>query len=88
MPKVFYNTPVTFQHIIDNIISNQKFIMCKVILKWFIFLKTFTNHLKRLKSLFHQLAINNLKLKSQKFNFFSSKLEYLRFVIKKQGLHP
>ena len=50
--------------------------------------KTFDKHLNDLEDVFDRLIKNNLKRKPKKCSFLKLELEYLRFVITKEGLHP
>ena len=89
MPQGLCNAPATFQWAMDNILSDLKLSCVLVYLDNInVFSRTFAEHLNNLENVFKRLINNNLKLKPKKCSFFKSELEYLGFVITKEGLHP
>ena len=83
------NAPATFQRAIDYIMSDLKLSCVLVYLDDInVFLRTFDEHLTHLEQVFNRLIKNNLKLKPSKCQFFKSQIDYLGFVIDKDGLRP
>ena len=89
MPQGLCNAPATFQQAIDNLLHDLKLSYVLVYLDNInVFSKISDDYLLHLEQVFKQLLNNNLKLKSCKYSFFKSELEYLGFVINQQGLNP
>ena len=53
-----------------------------------VFSCTFKDHLKDIEVVFNWLASTNLKLKPKKCSFFKNQLDYLGYLIDKDGLRP
>ena len=89
MPQGLCNAPATFQRIMDTILSDLKYSFVLIYLDNInVFSRTFKEHLEHLKQVFIRLAKNNLKLKHKKFNFFKDQIDYLGFIVSKDGLAP
>ena len=87
MPQGLCNALETFQQAMDVILDNLKLSCVLVYLDDInVFSYTFTNHLQHLEEVFCQLLKANLKLKPHKCQFFKEQLDYLGFVVNKDGL--
>ena len=53
-----------------------------------VFSRTFNEHVAHLEEVFKRLAKANLKLKTNKYVFSKEQIEYLGYVVDKDGLHP
>lgn len=73
----------------DSVLSDLKLTRVLVYLDDVnVYYRTFNEHLKDLEKAFNWLAGANLKLKKKKCTFFKEQLDYLEFLIDKNGLHP
>ena len=89
MPQGLCNVPATFQRIMDTILSDLKYSCVLIYLNNItVFSRTFNEHLEHLKQVFIRLAKNNLKLKPKKCHFFKDWIDYLGFIVSKDGLAP
>lgn len=89
MPQGLCNAPATFQRAMDYILSDLKLSCVLVYLDNInVFSRTFNKHLKHLEEVFSRVVKKNMKLKPSKCHFFKSQVDYLRFVIDKNGLCP
>ena len=52
------------------------------------FSKTFSDYMQHLREVFTRLGKANLKLKPSKCQFFKNNLEFLGFVVTKEGVKP
>lgn len=89
MPQGLTNAPATFQRAMDAVMGDLKLTSVLVYLDDInVFSRTFHEHLRHLEEVFQRLLKANLKLKPRKCNFFKEHLEFLGFVISKDGLRP
>ena len=89
MPQGLCNAPATFQQIMDSVLADLKFSCVLIYLDNInVFSKTFNEHLEHLEQVFIRLAQNNLKLKPKKCHFFKDRIDYLGFIVSKDGLLP
>ena len=89
MPQGLCNAPATFQQIMDSVLADLKFSCVLIYLDNInVFSKTFNEHLLHLEQVFIRLAQNNLKLKPKKCHFFKDRIDYLGFIVSKDGLLP
>lgn len=89
MPQGLANAPATFQQCIDTVMGSLKLSCVLVCLDDInVYSQTFSNHLEHLKAVFKKLIYAGLKLKPRKCNFFKEHLEFLGFMVSKDGLWP
>ena len=89
MPQGLCNASATFQQIMDSVLADLKFSCVLIYLDNInVFSKTFNEHLVHLEQVFIRLAQNNLKLKPKKCHFFKDRIDYLGFIVSKDGLLP
>ena len=83
------NSPATFQWIMDSVLADLKFSCVLIYLDDInVFSKTFNEYLLHLEQVFICLAQKNLKLKPKKCHFFKDRIDYLGFIVSKDGLMP
>ena len=87
MPFKLTNTPTTLQTMINDTL--------KTILNWFamaylddivIYSKTLGEHVKHVKQVLEALASRSLRLKTSKCEFHKKKIEYLGYVVGREGI--
>ena len=87
MPFKLMNAPATFQTMINNTL--------KIILNWFamaylddiiIYSKTLGEHISHMKQVLEALASQSLQLKTSKYEFHKEKIEYLGYVVGREGI--
>ena len=89
MPFGLCNAPATFQRTMDRLLMNLKWNICLVYLDdVIIYSKTFEEHLDHLEQVFIRFRNANLKLKGPKCNFAQEEINYLGYVISKNGILP
>ena len=89
MPFGLCNSPVTFQRLMDTILSGLTPKSCMVYIDDVLVIgKTFAEHLDHLREVFKCLCDAGLKLKLTKCQFGSSKVVYLGFVVSREGISP
>lgn len=89
MPFGLSNAPSTFQRLMDNVLRNLTWKYCLVYLDdVIIFSKDFDSHLFRLEEILARFKAANLKLKPSKCKFLMEKVNYLGFLITRNGVKP
>ena len=89
MPFGLSNAPSTFQRLMDNVLRNLTWKYCLVYLDdVIIFSKDFDSHLIRLEEILIRFKEANLKLKPSKCKFLMEKVNYLGFLITREGVKP
>ena len=78
MPFRLCNTPVTFQHLMQNTLGELNLMYCVIYLDdVIVFGRTEEEHLEHLHVVFERFREFNLKLKPSKCSFFQSEIVYL-----------
>ncbi len=89
MPFGLTNAPSTFQRVMNNIFQ---YILHKHVLVYLddiiIYSKTFDDHIEHLREVFQLIRQAGLKLKSIKCDFFKKEIDYLGFIVSKDGIRP
>ena len=89
MPQGLSNALATFQRVMDSVMGDLKLSCVLVYLDNInVFSKTFSDHLDHLTQVFERLKTAGLKLKPKKCHFFKENIEFLGFVIFKNGIKP
>ena len=89
MPFGLTNAPATFQRLMDKVLKPVLFDFALVYLDDIIvFSKTIEEHFVHLDRVFSLLARDGLKMKTTKCEFFKGKLEYLGFIVSREGVAP
>jgi len=89
MPFGLCNAPSTFQRLMDNVLKNLTWKYCLVYLDdVIVFSKDFDSHLVRLNEILSRFEEANLKLKPSKCRFLMEKVNYLGFLISREGVSP
>ena len=87
MPFGLTNAPSTFQRAMNNIFRE---ILYKYVVVYLddiiIYSKTFEEHLKHLAEVFALLKAAGMRLKRAKCEFFKKEIEYLGYIISKEGI--
>ena len=88
MPFGLCNTPVTFQHLMQNTLGELNLTYCIIYLDdVIVFGHTEEEHLKHLWVVFECFSEFNLKLKPSKCSFFQMEIVYLAHHVSKEGIH-
>ena len=89
MPFGSMNAPVTFQRLMDRVLSGLTWKQVLVYLAdILVFAKSFLQHCESLIEVFSRLRRANLKLKPSKCVFGTHKVNYLGFTISDEGIKP
>jgi hypothetical protein len=89
MPFGLCNAPCTFQRLMNALLAGLTWEKCLVYIDDIIvFSVTFENHLERLENIFERFKAAKLKLNPKKCQFGMEKLQFLGFVLSKDGLKP
>ncbi len=89
MPFGLTNAPGTFQRLMNKILKPVLYQSTLVYLDDIIvFSKSIDDHINHLATVFKLLAINGLKLKLKKCEFFKDKIDYLGHVVSTEGVAP
>ena len=89
MPFGLCNTPMTFQHLMQNTLGELNLMYCVIYLDdVIVFGHMEEEHLERLHMVFKRLQDFNLKLKPSKCSFFLSEIVYLAHHIMWRGILP
>jgi hypothetical protein len=89
MPFGLTNAPSTFQRLMNTILRPVLNLSALVYLDdIIIFSKTVEEHITHIADVFKILAVNGLKLKAKKCEFFKTKIEYLGHVVSSEGVAP
>ena len=87
MPFGLTNAPVTFQRLMESCLGDLHLQCCIMYLDDIIvFSKTPDKHIQRLRSVFEKLDQAGLHLKPSKCEFFKKRVEYLGYIIFKNGI--
>ena len=87
MPFGLSNAGATFQRTMEYVLKGLTNVLCYLddIL---VYSKTFKDHMDKLEKTFMSLEKANLKLKPSKCIFCSERVEYLGFIVTKEGIVP
>ena len=89
MPYGLCNAPATFQHLMQNYLSELNLSFAMVYLDDVImYSEMLENHLKWLKAVFDHFAHHGLKLKPSKCHFFKEEITYLGHEFSAKGMLP
>ena len=89
MPFRLCNTPVMFQHLMQNTLGELNLTYCVIYLDdVIVFGRTEEEHLEHLHVVFERFREFNLKLKPSKCSFFQSEIMYLAHHISRRGILP
>jgi hypothetical protein len=89
MPFGLTNAPARFQTLMNTILKDLTWHQCMVYLDDVVaFLKTFEDHVKRLKKVLARIEEADLKLKPSKCTFGVDNVVYLGFHITRDGIKP
>ena len=89
MPFRLCNAPVTFQHLMQNMLGELNLTYCMIYLDdVIIYGRTKEEHLECLCIVFDRFREFNLKLKPSKCSFFQSEIIYLAHHVSQQGILP
>src|SRR5436190_1835369 len=89
MPFGLVNAPATFQRMMNIALGELVNDICLVYLDdIIIFGNTIEEHLSNIQKVFDKLRRANLKIQIDKSEFFKTEVEYLEFIISKDGLKP
>ena len=87
MPFGLTNAPATFQRLMDSVLRG---ILRKYALVYLddiiIFSQTWEEHLHHLREIFQRLRNANLRMKFKKCRFATDELEYLGYIVSREGL--
>ena len=87
MPFRLTNTPATFQRLMESCLGELHLQYCIIYLDdIIIFSKTPKEHLCHLRLVFKKISEAGLKLKPSKCEFFKTRLQYLGYIVSKQGI--
>jgi Reverse transcriptase (RNA-dependent DNA polymerase) len=84
MPFGLCNAPATFQRTMDKVLHEikEKFVLV------YLDSRTFKEHLQHLTEVLERIRNANLSLKSEKYNFIATELQFLGHVVGKDGVKP
>ena len=83
------NTPVTFQHLMQNCLGELNLTYTLIYLdNIVIFSDTEKEHIKRLAAVFEWFREHSLKLKPSKCHFFHKEINYLSHPVSAEGMKP
>jgi hypothetical protein len=89
MPFGLTNAPSTFQRAMNNIFKKELYKYVLVYLDdIIIYSKTFEDHLVHLRRVFELLLSAGLRLNRTKCEFFKNKIDYLGYIVSKDGIAP
>ena len=89
MPFGLCNATATFQRLMDLVLAGLQWSHCLVYLDDVIVLvKTFTEHLENLRTVFARLREAGLKLKPTKCAFLQPRVQYLGHIVSRDGVTP
>ena len=89
MPFGLCNAPSTFQRLMETVLAGLVRNACMVYLDDIMVMgKTFEEHVDNLRQVFDRLREAGLRLKPQKCTFGKGEVEYLGYVVSKNGLSP
>ena len=89
MPFGLFNTPVTFQRLMQNCLSELNLTYCLIYLDdVIVYSKTPEEHLQRMHVVFDRLREHGLKVKPTMCDLFRTELIYLAHHVSKDGVKP
>ena len=89
MPFGLCNVPVTFQHLMQNMLGELNLTYCIIYLDdVIVYSHMEEEHLERLWIVLERFCEFNLKLKPSKCSFFHSEIVYLTHHVSKEGIRP
>ena len=89
MPYSLCNTPVTFQHLMQNCLGELNLSFAMVYLDdVIVYSETPEDHLTQFQAIFDHFAHHGLKLKPSKCHFFKEEITYLGHKISAKGMLP
>jgi hypothetical protein len=87
MPFGLCNAPATFQRLMDVTLAGLNFEICLVYLDdIMVFSQNIESHLERLAALLERLSRANLKLKPSKCHFLRRSVQFLGYMLSKEGV--
>ena len=87
MPMGLTGSPPNFQCLVEKVIVCLTWKICVFYLDDIIILSsTPEEHLERLRPVFQRLRAHNLKINPDKLDFFRSKVQFLGYIVSKDGL--
>jgi hypothetical protein len=82
-----YNAPATFQNYINYVLYNALNDYCTVYLNnIFVFLKTYTKHMKYINEIIQRLSNVGLQININKSEFYTTKTKYFGLIISTNGM--
>jgi hypothetical protein len=89
MPFGLTNAPSTFQRAMNNIFKDELYKFVLVYLDdIIIYSKTFDDQLTHIRKVFELLLSAVLRLNRTKWDFFKNKIDYLEYIVSKDGNAP
>lgn len=89
LPFGLKNAPAIFQRVMDDILREHLGKICYVYIDdIIIFGKTFSEHMKNLKTILKTLREANFKIQPDKSEFLKTEVEFLGFIVSEEGLKP
>ena len=89
MPFGLCNSPATFQRLIETVLMGLIPQSCMGYIDDLLATgKTFSEHLANLRAVFERLRAANLRLKPVKCHFGMAKVDYLGYVVSREGIAP
>ncbi|MGL6195104.1 MAG: reverse transcriptase domain-containing protein, partial [Thermoguttaceae bacterium] len=87
MPFGLTNAPSTFQHIMNTIFYQSNWQFSLIYLDdVIIYSRTETDHLKNVIDVLREIRRYNLQINYKKSEFFTNKIEYLGYIVEKDGI--
>ena len=89
MPMGLVNASYTFQKMMQLVLSGLQWQICMVYLDdVIVYSKSFSQHLRNLRSVFDRLRTEGLKLQPKKCHFCKPEVLYLGHIVGKDGIRP
>ena len=89
MPMGLSNAPQAFTRLMELALAGLQWNTCVIYLDdVIVFGKTIEEHLSRLDEVLDRFREHGLKLKSKKCEFFQEKVQFLGYVVSKEGVQP
>lgn len=89
MPFGLKNAPGIFQRVMDDVLREFIGKICHIYIDdIIIFSKTFEEHMEHIKIILETLRKANFRVQPDKSEFIKNEVEFLGFVVSKDGLHP
>ena len=89
MPFGLYNTPATFQRLIDCVLAGLQWLSCLVYIDDIIVIgRSFEEHLHHLQQILHHLKSAGLKIHPNKYHFLQQEVNFLGHIVSAGGVSP